>query len=112
MNKLQAVDDKEYAQIAYGISPMVFAATDAYLLTGNHDYEDIAGHVAAWLFGNNTAGIKMYDASTGRCYDGIIAKDSVNYNSGAESTIEALLILEVVEKYPAIRSALDKYKKP
>lgn len=111
MNKLQAVDDKEYAQIAYGISPMVFAAADAYLLTGNHDYADIAGHVTAWLFGNNDAGIKMYNSSTGRCYDGIVAKDSINYNSGAESTIEALLTLEEIEKYPAIRSALDKYKK-
>lgn len=110
-DNIEAIDDKEYAQIAYGISPMVFAAADAYHLTGNQNYADMAGQVASWLFGNNNARVKMYDASTGRCYDGIVARDSVNYNSGAESTIEALLTLEIVEKYPAIRSALDKYKK-
>jgi hypothetical protein len=109
--KFKSVNEKKYAQIAYGIRPMVFAAAEAYQLTGEKKYAEIAGQLGAWLLGANEAGIKMYDSSTGRCYDGIVAKDSVNYNSGAESTIEALLTLEEIEKYPAIRSALDKYKK-
>ncbi len=90
---------------------MVFAAAEAYHLTGNEKYADIAGHLAAWFFGANDVAIKMYDGSTGRCYDGIIEKDSVNYNSGAESTIEALLTLQKVEAFPAIKTALNKYKK-
>ncbi len=53
----------------------------------------------------------MYDITTGRCYDGIIGKDSINYNSGAESTIEALLTLQMVEKVPAIKKAFNNYKK-
>jgi hypothetical protein len=36
----------------------------------------------------------------------------VNRNAGAESTIEALLALQKVESYPAVKAALDKYRKP
>lgn len=102
--------EKIFEQIAYGIRPMIFAAAEAYRLTGDIRYGDIAGHLAAWFFAANDAGVTMYDAGTGRCYDGIVAKDSVNYNSGAESTIEALLSMQKVEKFPAIKEALNKYK--
>lgn len=91
---------------------MVFAAAEAFQLSGKQKYADIAGHIAAWLLGANEAGINMYDKQTGRGYDGIIGKDKVNYNSGAESTIEALLALQRVESYPAVKAAMDKYKKP
>ena len=90
---------------------MVFAAAEAFQLTGEKKYADIAGLMAAWLLGANEAGINMYDKSTGRGYDGIIGKDSINYNSGAESTIEALLTLQKVESYPAVISSLQQYKK-
>ena len=36
----------------------------------------------------------MYDPATGRCYDGINSPVDINRNSGAESTIEALLALQ------------------
>jgi hypothetical protein len=111
-NELKPTQEKKYAQIAYGIRPMVSAAVEAYLLTGEEKYAEIAGNIAAWLVGKNETGKKMYDASTGRCYDGIIGKDSINYNSGAESTIEALLALQMVEKVPAVKNAFNKYKKP
>jgi len=54
----------------------------------------------------------MYSLTTGRCYDGITSPGNVNKNAGAESTIEALLALQRVESYPAVKAALDKYKKP
>jgi hypothetical protein len=101
-----------YAQIAYGIEPMVFAAAGAYAATGQAKYADIAGHLAAWLLGANDGAVVMYNVSTGVCYDGLSAGANANLNSGAESTIEALLTLEEVEGYPAIRTALEKYKKP
>ena len=31
----------------------------------------VAGIAAAWFFGNNPAGVAMYDPATGRTYDGI-----------------------------------------
>jgi hypothetical protein len=108
----QTTTDNTYDQIAYGIEPMVFAVTELYKRTGKTKYADLAGKLAAWLFGANNASTNIYDKATGRCYDAISSGGSVNLNSGAESTIEALLILESVERYPEIKAALNKYKKP
>ena len=103
--------EKSYEQIAYGIRPMVSAAAEAYRLTNQEKYADIAGHLAAWLLGANDANKTMYSVSTGRCFDGIQSSSVVNINSGAESTIEALLAMEIAETYPAVKNALNKYKK-
>ena len=108
---LQETNEKSYDQIAYGISPMVLAATEAYRLTSNEKYADMAGHISAWFFGANDANQNMYSKETGRCFDGLSSSTNVNVNSGAESTIEALLALERIESYPAIITALNKYKK-
>jgi hypothetical protein len=64
--------------------------------TGNHHYLVMAGIAASWLFGDNAAGVPMYDPGTGRGYDGVRDSTTINRNSGAESTIEALMtILEL-----------------
>jgi hypothetical protein len=91
---------KEFDQIAYGIRPMAVGLLRLYDATGNADYLRLAGLAASWFFGNNAAGIAMYDSSTGRCFDGILSKSEVNRNSGAESTIEALMTLLELEPYP------------
>lgn len=108
---IQLTSEKSFEQIAYGIRPMVFAAIEGYRLTGQDKYADIAGHLSAWFLGNNVANKNMYSLATGRCYDGISSAANVNINSGAESTIEALLAMERVESYPAVKIALNKYKK-
>lgn len=102
--------EESYSQIAYGITPMILAAVEAYSLTGQEQYADIAGHLAAWFLGSNAASSAMYSLTTGVCYDGISSPTSVNINSGAESTIEALLAMEQVQNYPAVETALNKYK--
>jgi hypothetical protein len=109
--QFQPILEKNYDQIAYGFRPMVFAATEAYVLTGQAKYADIAGHLAAWFLGANDATANMYDSTTGRCFDAISAPAQVNLNSGAESTIEALLTMQRVAKYPAVHTALYMYKK-
>lgn len=103
--------EKSYEQIAYGIRPMVSAAVEAYRLTNQAKYADIAGHLAAWFLGANNANKIMYSVTTGRCFDGIESSSRVNLNSGAESTIEALLTMQIAESYPAVKAALNKYKK-
>ena len=108
--EIRLTSEKTYEQIAYGIRPMVSAAVEAYRLTNQEKYADIAGHLAAWFLGANDAGKIMYSTSTGRCFDGI-QSSNVNLNSGAESTIEALLTMQIVEKNPIVKTALDKYKK-
>jgi hypothetical protein len=71
----------------------------------------MAGHISAWFFGANDAGQNMYSKETGRCFDGLSSPTGVNVNSGAESTIEALLSLERIEASPVLITALNKYKK-
>jgi hypothetical protein len=108
---VQLVSEKSYEQIAYGIRPMVFAAIEAYKITGQDKYADLAGHLCAWFLGANETGKNIYSVTTGRCFDAISSAGTININSGAESTIEALLALERVESYPAVLAALNKYKK-
>ena len=91
---------KEFEQIAYDIRPMAVGLIRLYEATGNSDYLRLAGISASWLFGNNAVGATMYDSATGRCYDGIQDSATINRNSGAESTIEALGTLVELEAYP------------
>jgi hypothetical protein len=111
---VQVIGDTAYAQIAYGIEPMVFAAAEAYRETGLAKYADMTGHLAAWFLGANVANTNMYSVTTGTCFDGISSPSpaGVNLNSGGESTIEALLTIEKVETDPALITALNKYKIP
>ncbi len=83
----------DFPQIAYGIRPMVWAATEAYEITNDKVYLDLSEDLKSWFFGNNIAKTTMYDETTGRGFDGIISGDAINKNSGAESTIECLLTL-------------------
>lgn len=97
---------KPFDQIAYGIRPMVVGLIRLYEATQKPEYLTMAGLAASWLFGNNAARQAMYDPSTGRCFDGITDSVTVNLNSGAESTIEALYTLIELEPYPqALRYA-------
>ena len=50
---------------------MVFAAIEAYKVTGLAKYADMAGHLAAWFLGANDGSEIMYSKTTGRCYDGL-----------------------------------------
>ncbi|HPE57641.1 MAG: hypothetical protein PHU97_02615 [Bacteroidales bacterium] len=94
---LSTFDQRYYPQIAYALRPMVFAAVKAWEITGESRFAEIAADAGSWYLGNNPAGKAMYDTLTGRCFDGIDGPASVNYNSGAESTIEALLALQCIE---------------
>lgn len=98
--QLFVTEDDMYPQIAYDIRPMVYACLEAYNVTEEKEYIDMAQQLASWLVGNNPAGRQMYDSETGRCFDGIVSEKEINRNSGAESTIEALLILQAIKNHP------------
>lgn len=93
----QLSEVRMFEQISYGISPMIFACVEAYHYTKDVSYVDLALSHASWYFGNNVVHTSMYDVNTGRCYDGITSVDHININSGAESTIEALLAMQMLE---------------
>ena len=86
-----------FPQISYGMRPMIFASLEAHLITGDEAYAILTGKLAMWYFGNNPAKQVMYDHLSGRAYDGINSASKTNYNSGAESTIEALLSIQAME---------------
>ena len=94
----EIIAQERFPQIAYGIRPVVYACAEAYRITGKSRYLEMAKKSVAWLAGENISGKVMWDPATGRCFDGIISKEEINLNSGAESTIEALLSLQALEK--------------
>lgn len=71
------------------------ACMTAYEITGAGRYLDLAQAAAQWLLGRNRLGHALYDPSTGRCRDGL-DRQGISENSGAESTICALLGLLAV----------------
>ena len=114
LNEFSVVNDSpvnvsHFPQIAYGINPMVQACLQASKVLNDPSYSEKGAKVASWFFGLNPAGKAMYDAKSGRCYDGIVSKDKINLNSGAESTIEALMALLAVEANPQARKVLMEY---
>lgn len=91
-------DSSAFPQIAYGVRPMVWASLKAYMMTGDNTYLVQARELAQWFSGKNDAHAVMYDPATGRGFDGIQSPDQINKNAGAESTIESLLSLQMLEK--------------
>ena len=83
------------SQIAYGVD----ARLQALVAVSQHH---LAAFAAAWYFGSNRAGRPMYDATTGRTYDGISGDGTVNRNSGAESTIHGQLSMLALDANPDI----------
>lgn len=90
------IERNTFPQIAYGIRPMVWAASEAYKYSGEAKYATLAKDLESWFAGENIAGTAMYNPSTGICFDGIVSSSEINRNSGAESTIERLLVLSEI----------------
>jgi len=106
---------KGEAEIAYGIGSVTVGFAALYNATGTKIYAEEAEAWASWFFGDNGASAVMYDPFSGRCYDGINSvqtprgiRYSVSVNSGAESTVEAILALQAVEQIPGIHKRLKE----
>jgi hypothetical protein len=89
----------EFPQIAYGIHSIYSGLQSLTEITGSEFYGVNAETIFSWFKGNNIAGTAMYDPLSGRCYDGINGTNEVNFNSGAESTIECLLAIQERGKF-------------
>jgi len=92
------IDRNKYPQIAYGVRPMLWAASQAYHYSNDNKYKMIANELGLWLSGKNDANTAIYNPNTGVCFDGIVGINEVNKNSGAESTLETLFMLLEIEK--------------
>ena len=89
-------------QIAYGIDARVQSLVATAEATGSAGPRRLAGMTAAWFFGANPAGVPAYDPTTGVTIDGISGSGVVNQNSGAESTIHALLTMLILDANPDV----------
>lgn len=104
--EIKILDEHKFSQIAYQIRPMVWACLNLARIKKNKEVEIMAGKVATWLLGNNAAKQVMYHQQDGVCFDGILSKTEVNKNSGAESTMEALLTLIEIKNNPIAKKTL------
>ncbi len=91
---------RRFEQIAYGVRCVAIGLLELFDATGDPRYAKMAGLAASWFTGNNVVATPMYDPSTGRGFDGIQDPQTVNFNSGAESTIEALYTILEIEEQP------------
>lgn len=89
-------------QIAYGADSRVQSLLALADTTGSPAFADLAGLQAAWFFGANHAGARMYDPATGVSFDGLQPDGTVNRNSGAESTIHGLLTALALDAHPEV----------
>jgi len=69
---------------------MILALMNAYEITGQQSYKNLARQCFSWFLGNNSLHLSLYDYQTGGCYDGL-HPDRVNLNQGAESLVSYLL---------------------
>ena len=93
------------AQIAYGVDSRLqslVATADAADAPG---LLNLAAITAGWYFGANRSGLPAYNPATGTTVDGIERDGRVNPNSGAESTIHALLSMLVLDAHPDLKAA-------
>ena len=104
----QFATSEKFSQIAYNFRPIIYSCLEAYRMTNDSIYAVKAGEIASWFFGNNIVEEQMYFPSTGICYDGINSETNVNKNSGAESTIEALLAILAIEQNQIAINTLNK----
>jgi hypothetical protein len=89
-------------QIAYGADSRLESLLAVADVAKKPGLDQLAAIEAAWFFGSNKSGAPVYDPATGVTYDGVQSDGSVNYGSGAESTIHGLLAMEALDAHPAI----------
>ena len=95
----------ETVQIAYGADAALQNLLEVADTTGETVFKQLAGIAGAWYFGNNRAATPMYDASTGRTFDGLETDGRINPNSGAESTVHGLLSMLALDAHPDVKAA-------
>ncbi len=95
---------RPFPQINYAAEVMTNSFLTLYKVTQKEFYALLAGLSASWFLGNNVTGKPTYDPQTGRGYDGIDGLGKLNFHSGAESTVCALLaLLDLEDLTPARR---------
>lgn len=80
------------------------ACERAWLITGEDRWKNALVRCGEWLQGRNDRGARMYDPVTGATSDGLM-ETGTNHNSGAESTIAGLAVLQACDRVASGASA-------
>ncbi|WP_304990561.1 hypothetical protein [Cryobacterium sp. TMT2-15-1] len=91
------------AQIAYGVDSRVQGLVATAAAANAPGLLDLAAVTAAWFFGANPNGAPAYNPATGTAIDGIEPDGRINPNSGAESTIHALMTMLTLDANPSLK---------
>lgn len=92
------------SQIAYGVDSRVQGLIATAEAANAPGLLDLAAISAGWFFGANPSGAPAYNPATGTAIDGIEPDGRVNPNSGAESTIHALLTMLALDARPELKA--------
>ncbi|MFJ5957586.1 hypothetical protein ACIQC5_16710 [Paenarthrobacter sp. NPDC092416] len=92
------------AQIAYGVDSRVQSLVATAKAGDAPGLLDVAAVTAGWFFGANRSNSPAYNPATGTAVDGIERDGRVNPNSGAESTIHALLTMLALDANPTLKT--------
>ena len=92
------------AQIAYGVDSRVQGLVATAQAANAPGLLDLAAVTAAWFFGANPNGAPAYNPATGTAIDGIETDGRINPNSGAESTIHALMTMLTLDANPTLKA--------
>jgi len=87
----------EFDQLPVEAGSAVEALAIAAKAVGSSHYWDLALEALEWYHGRNQKDVKLYDARTGACYDGITPA-GLNLNQGAESTLSYLLAVTRLQR--------------
>ena len=92
------------SQIADGVDSRVQSLVATAKVANAPGLIDVAAITASWYFGANRSGAPAYSPANGTAIDGIERDGRVNPNSGAESTIHALLSMLVLDANPELKA--------
>ena len=80
------------------------ACERAWLITGDRRWREATLRCGEWLVGSNDSHVDMYEPANGATFDGLM-EGKANANSGAESTIAGLAVLQACQRVVAGRSS-------
>lgn len=103
------VDSVKYPQMPSGILPFVSASVIAYNNAKDMGSASVAGLLANWFLGQNSAGMPIYNYKTGVCFNKIVNEKNIDKNSGANATINALQTFLEIEKVPLAKRIVWNY---
>ncbi len=107
----QAGTRTQYDQQPLEAAAMIGACIEAYECAQGLKWVELASTCFDWYLGKNDQQIKLYDAATGGCRDGL-EENGVNENQGAESTLSYILSLLALYNLRGLTMKDDKNRVP